>query len=239
MKPAEDLKNALYEDLESHIQILQEAYQASIVSLEVFQQWVLEKFRSVGVDAGTFMVNGSELKDQPAFRRTYPDDSVVEKGPENVFAHLNPEAEDGVLFFAHADKSPISFEYAKKHPQLLDRDGRFSGPGIADDVAGIAAMISAVKLYKKLSCTPQRQILMASILGKQGGVFGSYGLMKRFGPLSSAVYLHPAESGGGLGELKIASNGLIEFSISIEGKSPDSTEVHQTIFSKSSVSAFE
>jgi len=239
MESADDVKVALYDNIDDHVEILQEAYQASIVSLDVFQQWVLEKFQGLGISAGTFRVDSSELKTQPAFRKRYPDDSIIDKGPDNVFAQLNPEAGDGVLFFAHADKSPVSYEYVKKYPKLLNVGERFSGPGIADDVAGIAAMVSALQLYKILDCVPRKQILMASILGKEGGVFGSYGLMKRFGPLSSAVYLHPAESGGGLGELKIASNGLIEFSIAVEGKPPESTEVHQSIFSKSAVSAVQ
>ena len=207
--------------------------------LDYFQEWVLEQFRTSGYRTGTFEVAGKELQEQPAFLKTYQDIKPDEHGPKNVYTHLNPEADDGVLFFAHADKSPISFEYARKYPRLLESADRFSGPGIADDVAGIAAMISALKMYKSLNSEPLQQILLASVLGKQGGVFGSYGLMKRFAPLSSAVYLHPAESGGGLAELKIASNGLIEFVLTVQGTPPDSTEVHQTIFSRSAVSAFD
>jgi acetylornithine deacetylase/succinyl-diaminopimelate desuccinylase-like protein len=239
MKLDEDIKSVLDNTLDEHVQILRDAYQASIISLESFQDWVLSEFKKLGTTSGTFEVAGSELNEQQAFLQTYSDPLSIKKGPPNVYAHLNPDAADGVLFFAHADKSPMSFEYAKKIPRMLESGERFSGPGIADDVAGIAAMVSALKIYKSLKHASEQQILIASILGKQGGVFGSYGLMKRFGPLSSAVYLHPAESGGGLGELKIASNGLIEFSIYLEGKPPDSTEVHQAIFSKSAVSALD
>jgi acetylornithine deacetylase len=63
--------------------------------------------------------------------------------------------------------------------------------------------------------------------------------MYRYGPASAAIYVHPAESGFGLSELKIASNGLIEFLIDIKGKPPDSTEVHQAIFSTSAINAVE
>jgi acetylornithine deacetylase len=71
------------------------------------------------------------------------------------------------------------------------------------------------------------------------GVFGTYGLMSRFGPVDAAIYAHPAESGNGLGDLKMTSLGMIEFHIEIEGKSPDTTEPHQTIYSKSAISAAE
>ncbi|MFC1832224.1 M28 family peptidase [Thermodesulfobacteriota bacterium] len=234
-----DISVILNDHAEEHAQILRDAYQASIISLESFQNWVLEALQEVGGEAGTFEVAGSELSKQPAFLRTYSNASDLKSGPPNIYCHINPEAADGILFFAHADKSPVSYEFAKDIPQLIENGDRFSGPGIADDVAGIAAMISALKIYKSLSGAPSQQILIASILGKQGGVFGSYGLMKRFGPLSSAVYLHPAESGGGLEELKVASNGLIEFFIDLEGKPPDSTEVHQAIFSRSAESALD
>jgi len=232
-----DIGAVLNDKLEEHVQILRDAYQASIISLELFQSWVMEALQEVGGETGTFEVAGSELLGQPAFRKTYSDATEIKSGPPNVYSHFNPEAADGILFFAHADKSPDSFEFAKGIPQLIETGDRFCGPGIADDVAGIAAMISALKIYKSLNSSSRQQILIASILGKQGGVFGSYGLMKRFGPLSSAVYLHPAESGGGLEELKVASNGLIEFFIDLEGKPPDSTEVHQAIFSRSAESA--
>jgi acetylornithine deacetylase/succinyl-diaminopimelate desuccinylase-like protein len=51
--------------------------------------------------------------------------------------------------------------------------------------------------------------------------------------------VHPAESGAGLAELKVASNGLLEFELKVRGKPPDSTEVHQSIFSRSAVSALD
>ncbi len=229
----------MFRNLDTHIGILKEAYTASIVSVDRFQQWVFDAFRRLGVETEAFRVDAEEVKTQPAFRKTFSNGAGGEKGPRNIVCRLNPSSREGILFFAHADKAPITYGYGKEHPEILEKEGRFVGAGIADDVAGISAMVSALGLYLELGYEPDQQILMASILGKQGGVFGTYGLMKRYGPLGSAVYLHPAESGAGLSELKVASNGLIEFSLSVEGKPPDSTEVHQTIFSNSAVSAVE
>lgn len=239
MNPHKDIDVVLNDNIEEHAQVLRDAYQTSIISLESFQNWVIEALQRAGGETGSFEIAGNELSQQPAFLRTFSNATEIKSGPPNVYSHINPEAADGLLFFAHADKSPESFEFAKDIPQLIETGDRFCGPGVADDVAGIAAMISALKIYKSLNSSSPQQILIASILGKQGGVFGSYGLMKRFGPLSSAVYLHPAESGGGLEELKVASNGLIEFLINLEGKPPDSTEVHQAIFSRSAENAID
>ena len=239
MSSKEAIQNALYENLKGHTEILKDAYAASLMSVEGFQDWAYNTLKNLGVEVEDFNVDFEEVKAQPAFRKTYSDNLLEIQGPRNVLARLNPSAEDGILLYAHADKHPATYEYGKKHPELKETTERFLGAGLADDVSGIAAMVSALKVYLDLGFTPEKQIIVASILGKEGGVFGTYGLMKRYGPLGAAVYLHPAESGGGLGELKIASNGLIEFTISVNGKPPESTEVHQTIFAKSAVSAVE
>jgi len=232
-------KDLLEKNYAEHEQLLKEAYQASLVSVDHFQDWISGKFRELGMEAEEFRVQGREVKDQPSFRATYNDPDSIKEGPKNVLGYLNREATDGILLYAHADKRPETYEYGKTMPDIVEKDGRYYGAGVADDVSGLAAMLSAVKLYQDLGYKPKKKVMIASILGKQGGVFGTYGLMHRYGPMNAAIYMHPAESGAGLNELKIASNGLIEFNIQVTGKGPDSTEVHQTIFSKSAVSAVD
>jgi len=219
--------------------LLNEAYQASRTDTDSFQAWFLRKLQDLGLKAEEFRVGYDEIVLQPAFRATYPDKESVVNPPRNVVGTLNPGGKGGVLLFAHADKLPVTFEYASRHPEIDRSGGRYTAPGIADDVSGIASMLSAVMLYKECASDSDLPILVASILGKQGGVFGTYGLMRRYGPAEAAIYVHPAESGFGLNELKIASNGLIEYRIDIKGKRPDSTEVHQAIFSLSAVNAAE
>lgn len=230
MSNKQAIQTALHQDMERHAGILKEAYAASLVSVEAFQKWVFDTFESFGIDAEDFRVDFGEVTAQPSFRKTFANGFSENEGPRNVLIRMNPSAEDGILFYAHADKHPATYEHGKKHPKVVETTDRFLGAGLADDVSGISAMISALKVYLDLGYTPKKQIMMASILGKQGGVFGTYGLMKRYGPLGAAVYLHPAESGGGLSELKIASNGLIEFTISVEGKPPASTRFTRRSF---------
>jgi acetylornithine deacetylase len=122
---------------------------------------------------------------------------------------------------------------------LVEKGSRLQGPGVADDVAGLTSMLSGVEVYKRLGLEPQGDVLVTSILGKQLGVFGTYGLVRRYGPVAGAIYMHPAESGNGLGDLKVASLGMAEFHITVDGKEPDTTEPHKTIYSRSGVSAIE
>jgi acetylornithine deacetylase/succinyl-diaminopimelate desuccinylase-like protein len=232
-------KKLLEENLDEHKKLLREAYRASLVSVEYFQDWISGIFKDLGMEAEEFHVKGTEVKEQPAFHATYADPDSIGEGPKNVLGYLNKDATDGILLYAHADKRPETYEWGKDTPDIVEEDGRLYGAGIADDVSGLAAMLSAVKLFRDLGYTAEKKVMIASILGKQGGVFGTYGLMRRYGPMKAAIYMHPAESGAGLKELKVASNGLIEFDIRVTGKRPDSTEVHQTIFSKSAVSALD
>lgn len=232
-------KELLEKTFKDHENLLKDAYRASLVSVDHFQEWIYKKFGELGMQAEEFRVQGSEVKNQPSFLSTYSDPDSIKEGPKNVLGYLNKEATDGILLYAHADKRPETYEFGKTASEISEKDGRYYGAGIADDVSGLAAMLSAVKLYQDLGYEPKKKVMIASILGKQGGVFGTYGLMHRYGPMKAAIYMHPAESGAGLNELKIASNGLIEFDIQVAGKKPDSTEVHQTIFSKSAVSAVD
>lgn len=223
-----------------HINVLREGLKASFTDLAGFQHWIGEEMKRIGMEIEEFLVDPAELLNQPAQRKTLQENpSALRRGPNMVGKLTGKGPGHGVLLFGHADKPPETFEWGKEHPDLVERGDRLQGPGIADDVAGLTSMLGAVETFRRLGMEPQGDLLVASILGKQLGVFGTYGLMSRFGPVDAAIYAHPAESGNGLGDLKMTSLGMVEFYIEIEGKSPDTTEPHQTIYSKSGVSAAE
>ncbi len=223
-----------------HLELLRKGFRASLSSLADFQAWIGDQMRRIGMDVEEFLVDRAELADQPAHQKILQEDpSALQTGP-NVVGRLGGKVKGrGILLFAHADKRPETFEWGRKHSDVEERNGRLYGPGIADDVAGITAILSALETFRRLGMEQKGDLLIASVLGKQMGVLGTYGLMRRYGPVDAAIYVHPAESGAGLGDIKMASNGMIEFLIEIEGKAPDTKEPYQTIFSKSGVSAAE
>jgi len=204
-----------------HLGLLAEAVRTSFSSLAVFQSWVGEKMRQTGLQVDEFIVDREELADQPACQRTLRE---------------NPSA---LLLFAHADKFPESFDWGRTHPDMIERNGRLFAPGIADDVSGVAAMLSAVEIFCRLGFERQRDVMAASVLGKQMSLYGTYGLMRRYEPMDGAIYVHPAESGDGLSEIHMASNGMIEFLIEIEGQPPATSDPFQIIYPGSAVSAAE
>jgi len=232
------VKRDVIERKEEHYNRLNAAMKSSFTSLEGFQDWIAAEMKRIGMLVDEFVVDFSELGEQPCNQKTIRDNPETLVRATNVVGKIPGKGpRHGMLLFGHADKRPETFEWAKERPEIINRDGRLYSPGISDDVSGITAMLSAAETFKRLGMEPQGDLLVASILGKQMGVFGTYGLMKRFGPLDASVYAHPAESGDGLGVLKIASLGNLEFIIEVKGKAPETSEGHQVIFSSSAVNA--
>jgi acetylornithine deacetylase/succinyl-diaminopimelate desuccinylase-like protein len=241
--PPDDLK-AIREDVSQninyHLGLLAEAVKTSFSSLTRFQSWVGGKMKQIGLEVEEFIVDPEDLVHQPACQKTLRENpSALQSGPNLVGRLTGPDSGGGLLLFAHADKFPETFDWGRKHPDMVEREERLYAPGIADDVSGITAMISAVETFRRLGFEHKRDLMAASVLGKQMSLYGTYGLMKRYAPMDHAIYVHPAESGDGLSEIHMASNGMIEFRIEIEGKPPDTSDPFQIIYPNSAVSAAE
>ena len=179
---------------------------ASFLSRDDFQKWFAAELKRIGVEVEIFEVDPSELLEQPSQRKTLRENPSALNRGMNVMGRVRgkTKGKGGVLVFGHADKPPESYEWGKKHPDLIEKGSRLQGPGIADDVAGLTSLLGAMETYKQFKLEPEGDLLVASILGKQLGVFGTYGLVRRFGPVAGAIYMHPAESGNGLGDIKVA-----------------------------------
>jgi len=194
--------------------------------------------RQIGLQVDEFIVDRKELANQPASQKTLRENpSALQSGPNIVGRSNGRESGGGLLLFAHPDKFPETFDWGRKHPDVVERIGRLFAPGIADDVSGVTAMLSAVETFRRLGFEQKHDLMAASVLGKQLSVYGTYGLMSRYEPMDGAIYVHPAESGEGLSELHIASSGMIEFLIEIEGKVPDTNDYFPIMFCDSAVSA--
>jgi acetylornithine deacetylase len=221
-----------------HLGLLGEGLKASFTNLPAFQSWVADRMRDGGLRVEEFTVERGELDHQTAYQQTLRDDpSALQQGPNIVGIRPGAEQGGGLLVYAHADKFPQTFHWARERPEMEEQNGRLIGPGIADDVCGITAMLSAVDTCRRLGFEGRRNLTIASILGKQLSVYGTYGLMSRYGPLPNALYVHPAESEEGLGEIHMSSNGMLEFRLEIEGIPPDTSDPFHTIYDRGALSA--
>jgi acetylornithine deacetylase len=107
-------------------------------------------------------------------------------------------------------------------------DGRAYGFGIADDRSGIAGMVMAARALAAAGVRPAGTLVLARCLGKHLGAAGTLAVLDRGYGGDAAIYLHPAETGGGLSEFKAVTLGLVQLQVTVEGQSPRFREKNQT-----------
>jgi acetylornithine deacetylase/succinyl-diaminopimelate desuccinylase-like protein len=145
-----------------------------------------------------------------------------------------------LLLFAHPDTEPFVDEPAW-HSDPFEpaiRDGRLYGWGVADDLAGITMLVQSVHLLHEAGLRPIGDLLLVSAPSKKHrrGIAAAlhHGLSA-----DAAIYLHPAESGRGLDEIKAYAPGQLEFMITVRGQQPDTAEPAHTAFAHRAINPFD
>ncbi|WP_167766995.1 M20 family metallopeptidase [Jannaschia formosa] len=135
-----------------------------------------------------------------------------------------------LLVFAHPDGEPVQGTKAWRHDPFAGEveDGRLYGWGVADDLAGCAAAVLALEMAAA-SNVPMGRAIFASTPSKRYAR-GVAALMHDGLKADASLYLHPAESGVGMREIKAVASGHIEFRVIVAGRAPDTTEPGQTAF---------
>ena len=136
-----------------------------------------------------------------------------------------------LLMFAHPDGEPVNDPERWSHAPFDGEieDGRVYGWGVADDLAGCAAAVLAIE-KAAASGLPLGRAVFASTPSKRYAR-GVAALLHDGLKADAALYLHPAESGVGMREIKAVASGQLEFRVRVTGKAPDTTEPGQTAFS--------
>lgn len=136
-----------------------------------------------------------------------------------------------LLMFAHPDGEPVGDTSRWRHNPFAGdvENGRLYGWGVADDLAGCAAAVLAIE-QAAASNTPMGRAVFASTPSKRYAR-GVAALLHDGLVADAALYLHPAESGVGMREIKATASGHIEFRIEVTGRRPDTTEPGHTAFS--------
>lgn len=135
-----------------------------------------------------------------------------------------------LLLFAHPDSEPVGDLGGWSHPPFAGEiaAGRLYGWGVADDLAGVAAGVLAIASAASagerlgdvtLASAPSKRHARGVAAALHGGLAAN-----------GAVYLHPAESGAGLNEIKAFAAGQLEFRITVPGMAPPTTEPGHTGF---------
>lgn len=151
---------------------------------------------------------------------------------ESVLARL-PGAGGGrsVIFFAHPDGEPFQADHGWRHDPLAGEiaGGRLHGWGVADDLAGVATMVEALRLLRGAGLSPRGDVILASTPSKRHAR-GVHALLHGGVTADAAVYLHPAESGIGMREVKALAPGQLVFKVTVPGRLPPTQEPGHAAF---------
>ena len=145
-----------------------------------------------------------------------------------------------LILFAHPDSEPVAGTERWRHDPFagIVADGRIHGWGVADDLAGVAAMVEGLRLLLASGRRPAGDIIVASTPSKRHAR-GVSALLHGGLAADAALYLHPAESGAGMREVKAFASGQLDFRVAVEGRAPATTEPHQTGFAHRAVNAVD
>ena len=145
-----------------------------------------------------------------------------------------------VIFFAHPDGEPYQQDHGWHHDPLAGEidAGRIHGWGVADDLAGVATMVQAVALLRAAGLRPKGDVILASTPSKRHAR-GVHALLHGGVSADAAVYLHPAESGLGMREVKALAAGQLIFKVIVPGRLPATSEPGHTAFAHLAVNPIE
>ncbi|NQW08552.1 MAG: M20/M25/M40 family metallo-hydrolase [Alphaproteobacteria bacterium] len=136
-----------------------------------------------------------------------------------------------LIMFAHPDGEPIARTEEWAHdPFAAEIDGgRMYGWGVADDLMGVAAGVCALDIIAASKTRLNGDVIMASTPSKRHAR-GVTAVLNNGYSADAALYLHPAESGVGLREIKALASGQLVFRIKVTGRRPDTTEPGHAAF---------
>ena len=100
---------------------------------------------------------------------------------------------------------------------------------MADDLAGVAIYTQAMAVLKACGLQPKGEVTLVSTPRKRHAR-GVSALLHQGLTADAAIYLHPAESGLGMKEIKAFASGQLEFRIRVQGAAPPTSEPLQTAF---------
>ncbi|MBM3291947.1 M20/M25/M40 family metallo-hydrolase [Candidatus Bathyarchaeota archaeon] len=144
-----------------------------------------------------------------------------------------------LILITHPDGDPIKTDLWTKPPhEGIIVDGRMYGWGVADDLAGIAMMIEAVKAFTDTGVKLRGDLYLMSACAKRNA-WGIAALLRAGYNADAAIYVHPSESELGLKEIKSMTSGLLKFRITVIGQKPPKTEFVQTTFNHLGINPIE
>lgn len=131
-----------------------------------------------------------------------------------------------VGLFSHIDTHLLVDGWDTEPLTPVMRGSRMYGLGTADDKGGIAAMLVAAKILAEAG-EPLPTVM--SLHGKGGGSRGSLPVFERLRgageTFDGVLYIHPAETGRGLADIKNEVQGVVDLELSVTGWRAEPMEI--------------
>ena len=181
-----------------------------------------EQLAELGMEVEFVTPRVGELESSPEW--CPPEMAVAEPG--RLVSVVGSRGEGpGIFLFAHIDtEQPEPEDGWETDPYTsTEIGGRTYGVGAADDKAGVVSVLAAAR-----ALVPQLEgvrLVIGLVHGKLGGGLGTLPAMEKVGDVDAAVYCHPAETGRGMAQFKIATRGFFNFRIETEGRRPVPVEI--------------
>jgi len=171
-----------------------------------------------------------ESADRPSLYESHPEYMTPNPAGDGPFVNVVgwPKQQKGKQFamFAHIDTHSIEDGWSTDpfKPTLVGN--KLYGLGTSDDKAGVAAMLVAAKA---LSVSGQALPIVMSLHGKGGGGRGSLPVFERIRNtnhgIGAVLYVHPAETGNGLVDIKNAVQGITDLELHMTGWRGEALEI--------------
>lgn len=153
--------------------------------------------------------------DDPTGDAQHPEYTAPPPGQPAVNLTARPRgACSRLALFAHIDTEANSAPLRQYALRATAMGGRIYGLGSADDKSGVAAAAVAAAA---LAAAGEPAPIVMSVHGKGGGSRGTLPAFVRTSDIAGAVYVHPAETGLGLRQIKQASRGVIDLTVNVRG----------------------
>jgi acetylornithine deacetylase len=206
--------------------VLRSLVQLSEAGEEGVQRWVADRLRELGCEVSVLRYSPRDVT--PGYEleadMTDPAERIA------VVGRLQGTGKGrSLLVFAHPDSEPVrdgeGWRYAPFAGTIAD--GRLFGWGVADDLAGVAAMLCGFEAVQVAALELAGGLTIASTPSKRDAR-GIVAVLDRGYSADASVYLHPAESGKGFRELKTVTPGLLRFRITVVGRPAETEELDDT-----------
>ena len=131
-----------------------------------------------------------------------------------------PEESAGARFamFSHIDTHSLDDGWRTEPLEPVVDGNRLYGLGTSDDKGGVAAMLIAADA---LADAGESLPVVMSLHGKGGGSRGSLPVFDRLSKadhdIGAVLYVHPAETGRGLEDIKNSVQGIVDLELSVSG----------------------